>query len=102
MKIHPLSSSMYRSFGFLETKIVKEAKNSNLSSQGVKVTISDPKEIKPEEMNYLKYGGSLEQTLKNNPTTAFLQALEEVASPMEMMLYGLGPYKYIKSPTTKT
>jgi hypothetical protein len=105
MKIHAFNSgilNVQRSLRISETKAVKEAKNNALSSPGVKVTLSDPKEMKPEESNYLKFGGSLEQILKNNPTTTFLQALEEVASPMEMMVYGLGPYKYIKSPITKS
>lgn len=101
MKIYALHSSIsnaYRSLKNFETKV---AKNGNISAQGAKTPLVEPKEMKPEEANYLRYGGSLEEILKNNPTKTFTQALEEVASPMEMMMYRLGPYKYISTPFTK-
>lgn len=106
MKIHALKSisipRAYRSLKSAEAKMAKEPKNSNLSTQGVKVSLCAKQEMKPEEANYLRYGGSLEEILKADPTTAFLQALEEVASPLEMIMYGLGPYRYIPAPSTKT
>ena len=94
MKIHSLNAITpvaYKSTNFSTRQISK------LSTDGTKITANNQEKMKPEEINYLRYGGSLKEMLNANPTAEFLKALEEVASPFEMMMYGLGAYKYIQS-----